>query len=54
MANEELWLLTRSHQSGQSDTQAEQHRQELARAGVSWGTQPSAHHRAVTPPHPAG
>jgi hypothetical protein len=37
MTNEELWPLTRGQQAGQSDTQAEQHRQELAREGVSWG-----------------
>ena len=37
MANEELWPLTRGQQAGPSDTQTEQHRQELAREGVSWG-----------------
>jgi hypothetical protein len=37
MANEELWPLTRGQQAGQGDMQMEQHRQELAREGVSWG-----------------
>jgi hypothetical protein len=37
MANEELWPLTSGMQTGRSDTHAEQHRQELAREGVSWG-----------------
>jgi hypothetical protein len=37
MANEELWPLMRGQQAGQSDTQADLHRQELAREGISWG-----------------
>jgi hypothetical protein len=37
MVSEELWPLTRSQGAGQTDTQVEQHRQELAREGVSWG-----------------
>ena len=37
MANEELWPLTRGQQAGHSDAQAQQHRQELAREGLSWG-----------------
>jgi hypothetical protein len=37
MTYEELWPLTRGQQAGQSEPQAEQHRQELAREGVSWG-----------------
>jgi hypothetical protein len=37
MANEELWPPTRGQQAGQSGTQADQHRQELAREAVSWG-----------------
>jgi hypothetical protein len=37
MANEELWPLTSGRGTGQPDPQVEQHRQELAREGVSWG-----------------
>lgn len=37
MANDELWPLTSGIQTGQAGVQAEQHRQELAREGVSWG-----------------
>jgi hypothetical protein len=37
MANEEVWPLTSGRGIGQTDPQVEQHRQELAREGVSWG-----------------
>ena len=40
MPNDELWPLTsgmQTGQTGQATAQAEQHRQELAREGVSWG-----------------
>jgi|GEM_PF-6358908 len=37
MAHEELWPLTCSQGIGQTDPQVEQHREELAREGVSWG-----------------
>jgi len=37
MANEELWPLTSGRGTAQTDPQVEQHRQELACEGVSWG-----------------
>jgi hypothetical protein len=37
MANDELWPLTSGLQTEQVAAQVEQHRQELAREGMSWG-----------------
>jgi hypothetical protein len=37
MANDELWPLTSSMQTGQAEAQAERRRQELAREGINWG-----------------
>jgi hypothetical protein len=38
MAYDELWPLTHGQQAGQSETQAEQHRQKLARERMSRGS----------------